>query len=64
MSWVQGHGRVLVGAPSIFLKCQNCPSFVVMDGGEIVEVGKLLIHFECPKIFMSIFLFETYPSPQ
>ena len=29
MSWVQGHGRVLLGAPSIFLKCQNCPSFVL-----------------------------------
>jgi len=40
---------------------QAADRIVVMDGGEIVEVGKLLIHFECPKIFMSIFLFETYP---
>ncbi|KAG4956337.1 hypothetical protein JHK82_042043 [Glycine max] len=41
---------------------QAADRIAVMDGGQIVEVGKLLIHFECPKIFISsIFPFETYP---
>jgi len=29
---------------------QAADRIVVMDGGQIVEVGKQMIHFECPKI--------------
>jgi len=38
------------GLPYRLSTIQAADRIVVMDGGQIVEVGKLLIHFECSKI--------------
>lgn len=43
---------------------QAADRIVVMDGGQVVEVGKLLIYFECPKYSyqysFNTFLFEVH----